>query len=400
MLRSLVLALVLVSAAPEPRAQCLAPDNLQGPCCSLVSANLPAFPAITLPGVSICWDACSPNSTTCNTVALAAPVQVQCAEYTLAFQSMDCSGQPELQGQLHLDYTRSWDEFPIPGTVSQVWRFVVKADLQTTSNNFGCTIPNCLGTHNTAFYYGYLDYAFDCSTSTWESALVLFHGCDAYQHDPALSSRPGAFHPTRSFALVAPSTAANPFVPAVSIPTGGPLLLDGMRDAAGGPPPLACEASELLTGGAITNLVFGCACPLSFTPPQVSIRHMIGASQCGSQFRSINAFPTVPWIWTMSTSIGTWTTAASYPGIEAVWADEGAFLHVEGCTAAGNPEFFGEIKVGATTQGGFPAGVGPLPADRFTDLVDNYSRLLGTPITPPFFGSVNPTTHLVYVNPF
>ena len=35
-----------------------------------------------------------------------------------------------------------------------------------------------------------------------EAALVLFHNCDRFIHRPGLSSRPGAFHPGMSFALV------------------------------------------------------------------------------------------------------------------------------------------------------------------------------------------------------
>lgn len=401
MLRPLVLALAVTAlSATGMSAQCLQPDNTAGPCCSFVTPTLPTLPTITLPGQAICWDNCNVGAQLCTQVVIGAPVQVNCTEYTANFQSQDCSGNPQLKSQLQLAYTRTWDEFPVPGTVGiQVWRFVVKADVSPSSTILGCQVPSCLGTHPTAFYHGYLDYAFDCVNGTWESALVLFHGCDKYQHDPLFSSRPGVFHPGRSFALVAPSTAVNPFVPAVLLPTPGPTFFQAMRDTPS-LATLACEAAETLTQGKVQNLASACACPFSFFPPQVTARHMDGVSACGSDFRSISVFPTLPWLEVMTTSLGTWTTGASYPGPEAVWVDEGTFLHIEGCTLTGAPEVYAEIKVGATTENGYLAAVGPVPASRFTDLVDNYSVQLGTPILPPFFGSVRPTRHLVYINPF
>jgi hypothetical protein len=401
MLRSIAYALAATAlTAATAAAQCLGPDGMAGPCCSVVAPTLPAFPAITLPGDAICWDSCNVGAQICTQIVLGAPVQVNCTEYTVAFQSQDCSGNPQLKSLLNLTYTRTWTEFPVPGTVgNQVWRFVVKADVSPSTTAFGCQVPNCLGAHPTAFYHGYLDYAFDCVAGTWESALVLFHGCDKFQHDPLFSSRPGVFHPGRSFALVAPSTPGNPFAPVSLTPTGGPTFFEAMRDTPD-PATLACEAAETLAQGKIINLAKACACPFAFFPPQVTARHIDGTSTCGSNFRSLSAFPTLPWFELMTTSLGTWTTSASYPGTEAVWVDEGTFLHVEACTLSGAAELYAEIKVGATTEGGFLAAVGPVGADRFTDLVDNYSVQLGTPILPPFFGSVRPTNHIVYVNPF
>jgi hypothetical protein len=363
-----------------------------------VAPNLPAFPPVTLPGDSICWDNCSVNSQTCSQVLVSAPTQVTCTEFTSTLQVLDCGGNPELKSQMHLIYARTWDEFPVLGAVpSQVWRFLVKADVSPSTSAFGCRVPNCLGTHPTAFYYGYLDYAFDCFSGNWEASIVLFHNCDRYQHDPLFSSRPGVFHPGRSFAVVAPSTAANPFVPVALAPFAGPTFGDSMRDMPD-PATLACEAAETLAQGITQNFASACACPFSLVP-QVTARHIDGASVCGSNFRSINAFPVVPWFEVMTTSIGSWTTGASYPGPEQVWVDEGTFLHFEACTLSGALETYVEIKLGATTEGGF-ATAATTPNSRFTDLVDNYSVLLGNPILPPFFGDVRPTRHLVSVNPF
>jgi hypothetical protein len=396
------LALAGVALAPTAASQCFLDDNLAGPCCAPASAVLPSFPAFTLPGQSICWDNCNVGAQLCNQVVLAAPVQVGCTEYTVDLLASDCGGNPQLKGTLHLDYTRTWNEFPVPGVVpSQVWRFVVKADLAGSTTAFGCYVPNCLGTHPTAFYHGYLDYSLDCVTGTWESALVLFHGCDAYQHDPALSARPGSFHPGRSFAIVAPSLASNPFVPATLPPLGGPVFFEGMRDVGPvTPPPAACKAEENVLQGNLISLASACVCPFSFLPPQVTARHLDGVGSCGSDFRSISVFPALPWFEMLSTSLGAWSNGSSYPGPEAVWIEEGTFLHTEACSATGVPQLYAEIKVGASTEGGYLAAVGPVGTDRFTDLVDNYSVPLGAPILPPFVGKRNASHHLVYVNSF
>jgi hypothetical protein len=311
----------------------------------------------------------------------------------------DCAGNPLLNASLRLDYTRTWNEFQIPGTVAQVWRFVVRADVMpSTVSGPPCQVPSCLGTYPSAFYYGYIDYSFDC-TSAWSAALVLYHGCDNYQHLPVISSKPGAFHPARSFALVAPNTTANPFVPTMLPAPSGPAIADAIRNVIN-PATGGCNSSEPILGGVLQALGAACVCPFSLFPPQTTARHVDVVSSCGSNARSINAFPTVPWFENLTISLGTWTTSASYPGQERVWVDEGTYLHVDACDPTGALGFYAEIKYGATTAGGFPAVLpSGLPLDKFTDLASNYSAQLGTvPISPPFVGSVLPSRHLVYTN--
>jgi hypothetical protein len=378
-------------------AQCLGPDNLNGPCCGLTVANLPAFPPQSLPGEGICWTGCNVSGQVCNKVDLAMPVQINCAEYVVDMKVTDCAGMPLLGGKLHLDYTRTWDEFPFPGATLQVWRFVVKADIGKTSTlPATCPVPTCTNAWPTAFYYGYLDYAFNCATGGWQSSLVLFHGCDKFQHDPLLSDKPGVYHPTTSYALVAPTTTANPFVPAILPATGSPVLAEAIRDASD-PATLACMNEEAIVQGFIQPLGAACACPFAFFPPQVTARHMEATSFCGSSYRSINVFGNFPWFEVMTTSIGTWTTGANYPGPEAAWVDEGVFLHFQGCVATG-PVPYAEIKYGASTAQGYPAGAGGILVGKMTDMVDNYSVKLGNPITLPMVGSAKPTHHLLYTS--
>ena len=396
--RLILPAAVALATVASLSAQCLGPDNLTGPCCGPTVATLPPFPPISMPGEGLCWDGCNVSGQLCTKVDLAAPVQINCAQYSVDLKVSDCGGLGLLGGKLHLDYTRTWDEFPVPGQLLQVWRFVVKADLfKATPAAPPCPTPTCLNVWPTAFYYGYVDYAFDCATGQWSSSLVLFHGCDKFQHDPLISDKPGAFHPTRSYALVAPTTGANPFVPAILPAPGGPVMSEAIRNAAD-PATLACTFEEPIGQGFTQPLGQACACPFAFVPPQVTARHMEASSLCGSSFRSINVFPNFPWFEVMTTSIGTWTTGANYPGPEAAWVDEGVFIHFEGCIATG-PVAYAEIKYGASTANGFPAGTAGLPLTKMTDMVDNYSIKIGNPITLPMVGSMRPTRHLLYTNP-
>jgi hypothetical protein len=399
-----LLSLVLAAAALTAGAihgQCIGPDNLNGPCCTQLGANLPNFPAITLPGLGICWSSCTPT-TTCTNVTLGMPIQTSCGQFSVPMNVNDCAGVPLLTSKLHLDYTRTWMEFPVPGAQLQVWRFVVKADVfPSAALPPACPVPNCLGPHPSAFYYGYLDYAFDCAGGGWRSALVLFHGCDKFQHDPLFSDKPGVFHPTMSFALVAPSTTANPFVPALSPGPVGPVFAEALRNVPDPAVTLACIAEEVIVQGAVAFLGQACACPFAFVPPQVTARHITASTNCGSNLTSLNVFPTFPWFEDMTTSIGMWTTGASYPGPEVVWVDEGVYIHNDVCSSTGALVPYGEIKYGATTAQGFPAqSLTGQVLNKFTDLVNNFSFKVGAAILPPFVGSVKPSVHLAYLNYF
>src|SRR6185503_12665783 len=86
-----LLSLALAAAALTASAihgQCIGPDNLNGPCCTQVGANLPNFPAITLPGLGICWSSCTPT-TNCTNVTLAMPIQTSCGQFSLPMNVSD-----------------------------------------------------------------------------------------------------------------------------------------------------------------------------------------------------------------------------------------------------------------------------------------------------------------------
>ncbi len=400
---ALLSALVLATTHEVVSAQCLGPDGLNGPCWTTNTANLPNFPHATLQGTGICWIRCNPQPQVCTNVVLAAPVAVACGRYTAALSVSDCVGLPLLTGSVVLDYTRTWDELtPVPpGIHYQVWRFAAKVDMSRVGAvPPSCVVPSCLAVHNTAFYYGYVDYAVDCATGVFETALMLFHNCDSFIHDPDFSSRPGAFHPDGSYALVAPSTAANPFVAGNVTAFTGPIVAEAVRNVpliVGGP----CICEDPVTG----DLRFagqGCGCPLMLNPKQMTARILRGTGTCVApgfgltSFTSVNTSPGFPWFHVMSTSIGTWTTAASYPGMERVWADEAPILYNDSCPILK----FGELYYGASTSDGYTVvpPVGVMLTQKFLDIASNVSF---TPPSMPVFplvGHVIPTRNLIYVN--
>jgi len=190
----------------------------------------------------------------CTNVVLGLPVLAAvCGQYAVPFDLIGCNGVDLLTGSLVLDYTRTWEETLSTGVVDhQVWRFAAKADLALAFSQVPtCPVPDRLVSLTQCFLHGYVDYAFNCPNSTWEAVVVLYHGCDAFQQAPVLSSNPGVFHPSTSYAVVAPDTVANPFVPLTGPPTAGLLRADALRTlapASGGP----CLAEDAIVSGVFT----------------------------------------------------------------------------------------------------------------------------------------------------
>ena len=411
-LLSTVTAVVFLSLPPASSGQCFNPDGLDAAgCCQPVQANLPAFPQVALPGTGICWNNCNLSGQTGLRVSWTPPTFVACAQYTTTVMAIDSgSGMPLLSGPMMLDYTRTWLEAdPNTGALVQVWRFMAKADLSSLVPAAvvpPCPVPACLppiGPNSSAFFYGYVDYAHTCGGGTgFESVAVLFHGCDWLQHKPAISSRPGVFHPGVSYAIVAPHTTLNPFVPMNLPAPGGPLVAEAMRKTVslGG----TCVDEEFISAGDILPLIVGCLCPPSLATGQVTLGLFRGVGSCPdttgvpSSFESLFlAFPTLPWPYLVTTSIGSWTTAASYPGPEQVWVDESMMKYRDSCVS----NTFYEVFYGATTDAGwsvipshpvFPA------TQRFKDMADNWSAPVVGAHPLPILGNIMPTDHLIYTN--
>lgn len=407
--RLLSLTLLVVGGSLSlPTAQCLGPDGLTGPCWVTTPANLPVLQPFELPGLNICWTNCDPQEQP-NLMQLQPPQRIKCGHYTAILDTFDAAGTHILTGALTLDYTRTWLEIssgPTPRRL-QVYRFLAKVDMkQVDPNADPCLVPNCIATWETAFYHGYVDYAFDCATGRMENVITLFHNCDYYIHQQGVSSKPGAFHRGRSFALVAPHTAANPFVPAIRNAQAGPILAEAMRGVLPNPGD-PCIFEDPVRQGDLRFLGAGCACPFMPVPPQVSARRVTGFATCrnplgqSSWFRSLKVYPNLPWYELMSTSLGTWTTDATYPGREHVWADEGAFIVKDFCSQVfGGASGWGEVYYGASTADGWFVEEWPetMLTQFFTDLAANHSFPLPGPPTFPMVGDVKPTRNLIYVN--
>ena len=297
LLSALTLTLFLT---PASDAQCIGPDGLDsGTCCSLVLPNLPAFPPILENGLGFCWTDCAPPSTNCLTVTCSPPLFVgRCDELGAQLSVSDCSGVQLLSGFMKLIYVRTWDEEPVPGSRTQVWRFHAKVDLsQVVGAPPSCPVPSCTNAAgSTGFFYGYVDYALDCTTNTWDSVVVLFHNCDEFIHSPLYSFDPGPYHPGTTFAIVAPATSTT-FVPtSAPAPAAAPLSGESLRSRPSVLPGFFCQAEDFVPplGGVWLPIVFGCLCPLNLVPIQNSGVQIQATGVCGNAFGSVNAWPSCP----------------------------------------------------------------------------------------------------------
>jgi len=401
LLRPVLSLALLASLSHAPGAQCPGPDGLNGPCWQPVVPNLPQFPPWSIESTNVCWTQCVPQQV-CSLVAIGQPIQFACARYNASFTMFDCGFNPLLGGSIDMEYTRTWDEVvpTQPPQRLQVWRFAIKTDLTPVNPAFAdpCSIPPCLQTHHAAFYYGYMDYALDCVTGQWQNAMVLYHNCDEFIHDPSLSSTPGTFHPDKAYAIVAPDTPANPFVAALAPPPVGPIVAEAVRIAA--PPGAPCIAEDPVQGN-VQFLGDGCGCKFALNPKQLAARKFTGTGSCvaagfgASSFATLALWPTYPWYHMMTASIGTWTTAAAYPGVEFAWVDEGAILYKDSCELKN----YGELYYGGSTSGGYDVLPGMVPlTQNFTDVASNVSFELPGGPAGPLVGSVMSTRNLIYVN--
>ncbi len=406
-----LIGLGVILAAPAGAQPCFGPDNLDnGACCQPIPANLPQFTQVAMPALGVCWDQCTPAVQNPLRIEWPTPPQIGCALYEVPITVRDgTTGAILMVGKAEFNYTRTWQELNPAGGLIQVWRFVVKVDFSIPTPSTAappCPVPSCLppiGPHPTAFFYGYADYARACvaAGAPFQQSIVLWHGCDFMIHKPGLSDRPGAFHPTRSYGIIAPHSAAQPFVPMNLPAPAGPLVTEAVRKASV-PGVAACTTEERIAGGNLITIAQGCLCPLSNVPPQMTLSFFDGKGTCidatgqGSNFVSqLIAFPTLPWPHLVQTSIGCWVNPTVYPGNECVWVDEALLRYHDSCVVN---DYF-EVNYGATTRGGFPV-VSPTPIvlNTFVDLVDNWSAPVAGPHILPLMGSRQPTDHLIYVN--
>jgi len=354
-------------------AQCPLPDQLDGgPCCTVATPKLPNFPKFTHDALEICWRDCA-VSQVINYRAVWSNVNIQqpsgppCGERMVRLDLYDTAGILQWTGNLRQQYSRTWAETDPGGFPLQVWRFLVNGDMQPVSATalIPCPVPACAPAHNNRVRFtGYVDYARNCAVlpAFYQQAWMLTHACDFIDHHAGFP-RAGAFHPDRSYSFVGPAAG---FVPAPITPLEGTpgSGFEAMRrrnlTPLGTVAPATCDFEERINFNLLPQQQL-CLCGPAAAPAQFLIANLSIFGSCGSSVTS-PGFPYLPGF--ISMGIGTWTIAATFPGVERVRWNAGGYDWTDGCTGALRQE----VYYGATTIGGFPAfqitsggPVAPLP---------------------------------------
>jgi hypothetical protein len=350
------------------------PDLLDTvPCCSPSPIALPAFPAISQSSRFICFRDCAPqiNQNLCVVIDPPQPIGVGggilCGVYLIKFKIQTCGTSQILwQGNLRAHYSRNWQEIDPSGLNHGVWRFLLNGDLKATAFLQGTSQwaspnvqPGCYSSYGRIYVGGYIDYAFDCGSSTWQAAWSFNHDCDTIHHQ-AGSPRAGVYHATRSWTFLGPSVG---FIvdPSATTTAGGVSAGEAMRWNDWATLPNICRGEEQI-GGQITQLGSRCLCSTSpLAPAQYEMTDLGVGGVCGSVARTTPA-PTSLW----QKRIGRWTAPLTFPGQEELNLVMGDMDYQNGCNLLFQQEFY----EGAATIGGwFPITyTGIVLGKQFVDL--------------------------------
>jgi hypothetical protein len=399
----------LAATAPAAAQGCGFPDNFTGSCWSLTTPFAPQGIGedFTLEGSGICWKECVLDQKVPVKFALDVLAPDLCGTSATIDVIDTNTGLSVLAGGGYMEYTRTWEELSPSGESYQVYRFLLRMDLETQNQSTSCPVPACAhpGFFPQSYFYGYVDYAIRCSTGQIEHSLVLFHNIDGFIHPPIWSGLPGAFHKELAYAIVGPDTSAQPFLPLNMIHPGGVMDSEAVRTIRTPSGSQLCVMEERIAQSDVSQLFTGCACPLGTTPPSITASSWPGVGGCTSAvgptaFAALNFWPLLPWYELNSTSIGTWTSPTTYPGREHVWTNEGLFGYIDGCYAqAGSHPTYYDVMYGATTDGGFDIvpGINVFQSQTLIDMGSNYSTPSNAmPIPLPFVGWAMPGRHLIY----
>jgi len=350
-------ALVALFGAVPALAQCPLPDNLDGPpgsCCAPTSLILPTIPDVTDDCLDICWNLCDVDGVTGHSAEFTAPVPAStatippiCSVYVTKLTLKDASGAVTWVGKLRMMYSRTWGEIDPTGIEHQVWRFLLNGDMkpQPAAGGSPCPVPPCASAFaNRVRYTGYIDYAFNCSTGTWEFAWMLNHACDRIDHHPAYP-RGGAFHPKRSYNFVGP--AAGFVITSALPPEVGSTGFEAVRRIdlpyAGVVP--ICYFEEPIQSDLLLRLE-RCICGPATAPNQYAYSDLRITGTCGTLVLSTSMFPKG----FLSKAIGAWTDPTVFPGEEELRWNMGGYEYGD-CTGITRPEAF----FGVTTMKGWIA---------------------------------------------
>ena len=326
---------VAVVAMPGAVAQCPGNDGFSaGPCCQPANTNFPNFPTMTLNGLGACIRDCSVESQF-NTLTTFSPQQVLC-DHWLINLSITAPPSVAIVGNQFLvaKYSRTWIEFPIPGTPPiQVWRFLVNGDLvysPSTAAGAGCPVPlSALPPLNLPVHYvGNVDYAFNCGTGAWQIAYTLTHWCPTESHAP-FSQRPlavAAGWAKRTYHFVGPAN----FAFGACLPPDGVIIAESARTSVGlsNPAiPYTCQRETQVLQGVLANVNQSCPCfdPTPLGPPPRYMHQTLNTFEfCGGMGAPIVNFPAfgIPFMPTglRALMLGSWLPVAGggYPGNKCV----------------------------------------------------------------------------------
>jgi hypothetical protein len=348
--------LALALFARPAAAQLCIPDSLDvGPCCAPASATLPPFPAMSQSVKFICFDGCNPVLNVPYCVDISTPFTVNsggaivCGAYRIRFRVKTCGTTTVLwNGMVNAYYSRNWQvSTPPPAGVNlTVWRFVINGDFLPTPSlpNNPLQKPACTSNFPRVYFTGYIDYALDCTTNTWQVAWNVNHECDGIHHQPG-TARPApssGLHPTRSFSFVGPGAG---FVvsSANTSSSNGPITQQAVRYNNWANSPSICTYEEAATGTFQATNAF-CLCAVGGSNQYVST-NVTATGACGS------AVTPSPLFGFYQKRLGTWTNQNVYPARQALLFDFGYLAYQNGCTGVFTQEWF----EGAETLRGYPA---------------------------------------------
>lgn len=394
-LRRFALVLVLVAAAADAQF-CSPDDGFSGPCCAPAAGALPAFPAMTLPGLGASLLECGVDCAWSTSVAIT-PIPALCDYWLFDFAIVGATPfDPTIPSSLLFGkYARTWLELTPVGPV-QVWRFLVNGEVAYAppapvfpppfcKYPFNALPPFALPTH----FQGHLDYARHCQTGSWEVAMALTHLCPFEAH-AAFSAYPMAIPPgvaPRTYHFVAPDNFA--FGPGPS--PEGPIIGDAQRSSLLVPGvPYTCLAENPIVGGALTTSYCDCACAGPVGPATYHHQTLTATiANCGAA-TTMTLIPLPGFLPTglRAHMFGSWTVvpgAQLYPGAKHVGHYMGVAVMTDLCP--GTSAAFGPIHAvtGVGTAGGYPQVISTaLPAT--TESADLSNMLVLPSLTPGLGG--------------
>lgn len=397
-LRTISAALVASAAvAAFSFGQCNPNDGLSvpGACCVPVQTTLPQFPAIQYQGQGNCIRDCTPGTPWTVGISVSPPGQIFCDIFVM---NVSIAGVTPVSGLLIGKYARTWTEVSPIFPPRQVWRFLVSGDLSyavTATSVAPCPFPKTALGGNTVHFTGSIDYAFDCLTAQWQSAIQLTHLCAQFEH-ASWSPKPFGTptNPDTVYAFVGPL----PFAWAPAPPPAGLLVADSERttryNLVSTPLQWDCLSDDQVVNGTLANIAPYCPCSNGPVGPAAWWQQNLNFSSvcnpvAGGAYSGISVPPIAP-TGLAANPLGSWTGGPlAFPGSRRLWVEFGFAVSPDTCT--GNLPF--HIVTGVMTDGPLATLVDPngnvVTSNIFLDLQNTLVLVGGPPFVAIGFGGIS-----------